>query len=109
MLPHAVTTWNLKLERVAVDKLAAKEILVIYVKAAEDFDLPILATASTLGTCLMLHAPHQPSKSTVVKLCVFFVRWRKPKASKPIAMKVVQISSYLFAEIFQRWMFLDLF
>ena len=92
----------------AVDKLVAKEVLVTYVKAAEDLDLPVLATASTLWTCTMLHAPHQPSNITAVKLFVRSVRWRKPKARKPMAMKVVQIMGYLFVEIFQRWMFLDI-
>ena len=49
--PHAVMTWK----GLAVDKLLSEEILVTYVKAAEDLDLsPVLTTASTLGTCAML-------------------------------------------------------
>ena len=40
----------------AVDKLAAKEVLVTYVKAAEGWDLsPVFTTASTLVTNTMLH------------------------------------------------------
>ena len=92
----------------AVDKSAAKEVLVTYVKVAEDMDLPVLATAFTLGITTMLHAPPKPSNITTVKLFVRSVRRRKPKASKPMAMKVVQIMSYLFAQIFQRFMFLDI-
>lgn len=85
----------------AVDKLAAKEVLVTYVKAVEDLDLSsVLASASTLVTRAMLHAPHQPSNIAAVKLVVPSVRWRKPEAGKPITVKVVQIMGYLFAEIF---------
>ena len=40
----------------AVDKLVAKEVLVTYVKVAEDLDLsPVVTTASTLVTNLILH------------------------------------------------------
>ena len=92
----------------AVDKLAAKEVLVSYVKAAEDLDLPVLATTSTLGYTTMLHAPQKPSNITAVKLFVQSVRRRKPKAGKSMAMKVMQIMGYLFVEIFQRFMFLDI-
>ena len=49
----------------AVDKLVAKEVLVAYVKAAEDLDdlSSVFTTAFTLMTNLntLLHAPHQPS------------------------------------------------
>ena len=92
----------------AVDKLVAQKVLVTYVKAAEDWDIPVLTTASTFGTCTMLHAPNQPSNIAAVKLFVRSVRWRKPIARKPMAMKVVQIMGYLFAEIFQRFMFLNI-
>ena len=79
------------------------------VKAAEDWDLaPVFTSASALVTSAMLHAPHQPSNITYIKLFVASVRWREPKADKPMAMKVVQIMGYLFAKIFQRWMFLDI-
>ena len=98
-------TWK----GLAVDKLLSEEILVTYVKAAEDLDLsPVLTPASTLGTCTMLQAPHQPSNITAIKLFVLSVRRRKPKARKPMATKVVQIVGYLFAEVFQRWMLLDI-
>ena len=89
----------------AVDELLAKEVLVTYanLKAAEDLDpRPVFTTASTLVTGAMLHAPHQPSNITAVKLFLASVRWREPKAGKPMAMKVVQIMGYLFAEILQR-------
>ena len=93
----------------AVDKIVAKEVLVTYIKAAVDFDLsPVVTTASTLVTMTMLHAPQQPSNITAMKLFVTSVRWRKPEAGKPMAMKVVQKMGYLFPEIFQRWMFLDI-
>ena len=76
----------------AVDELLAKEVLVTYVKAAEDLDpRPVFTTASTLVSGAMLHAPHQPSNITAVKLSVASVRWREPKAGKPMVMKVVQI------------------
>ena len=68
---------------------------------------PVITTASTLVTMTMLHAPQQQSNITAMKLFVTSVRWRKPEAGKPMAMKVVQIMGYLFAEIFLRWMFLD--
>ena len=98
-------TWK----GLAVDKLLSEEILVTYVKAAEDLDLsPVLTTASTSVSYTMLHAPQQPTNITAVKLFVLSVRWRKPKARKPMATKVVQIVGYLFAEIFQRWMLLDI-
>ena len=103
--PHVVVMAS---KGFAVDKLAAKEVLVTYVKAAEDSDLLVLATASTLGTTTMLHAPQKPSNINAVKLFVRSVRRRKPKASKPMAMKVVQIMGYLFAEIFQRFLFLEI-
>ena len=103
--PHAVMTWK----GLTVDKLISEEILVTNVKAAEDLDLsPVLTPASTLGTCTMLQAPHQPSNITAIKLFVLSVRRRKPKARKPMATKVVQIVGYLFAEVFQRWMLLDI-
>ena len=42
----------------AVDKLAAKEVRVTYVKAAVDLDLsPFVTTASTSVAIPMLHAP----------------------------------------------------
>ena len=85
----------------AVDELAAKEVLVTYVKAAVDLDLsPVVTTAYTLVTMTMLHAPQQPSNITAMKLFVISVRWRKPEAGKPMAMKVVQIMGNLFPKIF---------
>ena len=55
----------------AVDKLAAKEVLVTYVKAAVDLDLsPVVATASTSVAMPMLHSPQQPSNITAMKLFV---------------------------------------
>jgi hypothetical protein len=65
-----VTTWK----GLAVDKLLSEEILVTYVKAAEDLDLsPILTPAPTLVTWTMLHAPHQASNITASKLFVLSV------------------------------------
>ena len=93
----------------AVDKLVAQKVLMTDVKAAEDLDLaPVFTAASAFVTGAMLNAPHQPSNITSIQLFVVSVRWREPKAGKPIEMKVVQIMGYLFAEIFQRWMFLDI-
>ena len=55
----------------AVDKLAAKEVLVTYVKAAVDLDLsPVVTTASTSVAIPMLHAPQLPSNITDMKLFV---------------------------------------
>ena len=97
--PHNVMTWK----EPAVDKLVAQKVLVTYVKAAEDLDLsPVLTAASALVTSARLHAPHQPSNITSIKLFVASVRWREPKAGKPVVMKVLQIMGYLFAEILQR-------
>ena len=88
----------------AVDKLVAQKVLMTDVKAAEDLDLaPVFTAASAFVTGAMLNAPHQPSNITSIQLFVVSVRWREPKAGKPIEMKVD-----LFAEIFQRWMFLDI-
>ncbi len=76
----------------AVDKLLAKEILVPYVKAAEDLNLRPVATASTaFETYTMLHAPHQPPNLTFGELIVPSVGHRQPKSTKPVgAAKVVQ-------------------
>ena len=65
--PHVVVMAS---KGFAVDKLAAKVVLVTYVKAAEDMDLPVLTIASTLGTTTMLHAPPKSSNITAVKLLV---------------------------------------
>ena len=97
--PHIVNTWK----GPAVDKVVAQKVLMTDVKAAEDLDLsPVFTSASALVTSAMLHAPHQPSNITSIQLFVASVRWREPKAGKPVAMKVVQIMGYLFAEILQR-------
>ena len=69
----------------AVDHLVAKEVLVTYVKAAEDLDLSPVFTvtmASTLVTNMMLQATHLPSNFTTIELFVASVRWRKPEAGK---------------------------
>ena len=102
--PHIVMTWK----GPAVDKLVSQKVLMTNVKEAEDFDLaPVFISASALVTGAMLHVPHQPSNITSIQLFVASVRWREPKACKPMVMKVVQILGYLFAAIFQRCMFLD--
>ena len=41
-------------------------------------------------------------------VCGASVGWREPKAGKTMAMKVMQIMGYLFAEVFQRWMLLEI-
>ena len=104
-IPHIVMTWK----GPAVDKLVSQKVLMTDVRAAEDLDLaPVFTTASAFVTSVMLHAPHQRSNITSIQLFVASVRWREPKAGKPIEMKAMQIMVYLFAEIFQRWMFLDI-
>ena len=56
---------------VAIDKLAAKEVLVTWVKAALDLDLsPVFTMASSSVAMPMLHAPMQPSNITAMKLFV---------------------------------------
>ena len=53
--PHVVVMAG---KGFAVDKLAAKEVRVTYVKAAVDLDLsPFVTTASTSVAIPMLHAP----------------------------------------------------
>ena len=51
-----------------------------YVKAAEDLDLsPVFTAASALVTGVMLHAPHQPSNITSIKLFVLPFDGGSPK------------------------------
>ena len=86
----------------AGDKLVAED-LVANVKLTKDLDFsPVFTTASTLVTKTMLLAPNQPLNNTAIKLFVAPIRWRKPEAGKLMAMKVVKIIGYLFAEILQR-------
>ena len=66
------------------------------VKPSAVLDLQVDVAYSTV----MLHVPNQ--LVAAVELFVTSVQWRKPEAGKPMAMKVVQIMGYLFAEIFQR-------
>ncbi len=66
-------------KRPSVDKLLAKEVLVPDVKAAEDLNLRPVATApTTLGTCTLLHVPHQPPNLTCRELIVPSVGYRQP-------------------------------
>jgi hypothetical protein len=89
-------------ERPAVDKLLAKKVLVPDIKAAEDLDFgPVTTTASVVADS-PLHAPHQSSDMTVTELIVPSIRWREPKARKPVAAIVVQVMGNFFPEIFQR-------
>ena len=61
-------------ERPAVDKLLAEEVLVPYVKAAEDLNLrPLATTPAALVTSTLLHAPHQQPNLTFGELIAF--RW----------------------------------
>ena len=95
-------------ERPAVDKLLAKKVLVPDIKAAEDLDFgPVTTTAAALVAHSLLHAPHQSSDMTVTELIVPSIRWREPKARKPVAAIVVQVMGNLFPEVFQRPMFLN--
>jgi hypothetical protein len=70
----------------SVDKLLAQNVLVPYIKAAEDLNFgSFLTTPATFGACSPLHAPHHSSDLTPTKLIVLPIRRRKPKASKPVA------------------------
>ena len=67
-------------ERPAVDKLRAEEVLVPYVKAAEDLNLrPLATTPAALGASTVLHAPHQLPNLTFGELIVPSVGYRQPK------------------------------
>ncbi len=76
----------------AVDKLLAEKVLVPNVKAAEDLNLRQLAsTPAALGTCTLLHTPHQPPNLTFGELIVSSVGHRQPESTKPaVTTKVVQ-------------------
>jgi hypothetical protein len=94
-------------ERPAVDELLAKEVLVPYIKAAEDLDFGPFTTPATVVADSPLHAPHQPSDLTLTKLIVFPIRRREPKASKPMAAIVMQVMGDFIPEVFQSPMFRD--
>ena len=71
-------------ERPAVNKLLAEEVLVPYVKAAEDLNLrPLATTPAALGTSTLLHAPHQQPNLTFGELIVPSVGYRQPEPIKP--------------------------
>ncbi len=76
----------------AVDKLLAKEVLVLDVKAAEDLNFRPLATApAVLGSRTLLHAPHQPPNLTFGELIVPSVGYRQPEPIKPVGtVEVIQ-------------------
>ena len=76
-----------------------------YVKEAEDLDLrPVFTAASALVTSAMLHAPHQPSNITSIKLFVVSVRWSEPKAGKPMENWSVSAKlPFVFLLLVQSW------
>ncbi len=76
----------------AVDQLLAEKVLVPNVKAAEDLNLrPLATTPAALGTCTLLHTPHQPPNLTFGELIVSSFGHRQPKPTKPaVTTKVVQ-------------------
>jgi hypothetical protein len=95
-------------ERPAVDKLLAQEVLVPYIKAAEDLNFGSFPTTpTTFGACSLLHAPHQPSDLTPTKLIVLPIWRRKPKARKPVAAIVMQVMRNFIPDVFQSPMFSD--
>ncbi len=72
-------------ERPADDKLLAEEVLVPYVKAAEDLNLRPLATApATPKPHTLLHAPHQAPNLTFRELIMPSVGYRQLEPTKPI-------------------------
>jgi hypothetical protein len=94
-------------ERLAVDKLHAKEILVPDVKAAEDLNLRPLVTASaTPKPHTLLHAPHQPPNLTFEELIVPAVGYRQPEPIKPVCTaKVVQKVGQFGLKVLENRMF----
>jgi hypothetical protein len=63
---------------------------------------PVTTTAAAVVANALLHAPHQSSDMTVTELIVPSIRWREPKARKPVAAIVVQVMGNFIPEIFQR-------
>ena len=97
-------------ERPAVDKLLAEEVLVPYVKAAEDLNLrPLATTPAAVGTSTLLHAPHQQPNLTFGELIVPSVGYRQPEPIKPVgAAKVVQEVGQLGPKVLETRMFCDI-
>ena len=88
-------------ERPAVDKLHAEEVLVPDIEAAEYLNLwPFTPSSSPLVTDSPLHAPHQLSNLTLMKLIVLPVRRRKPKANEPVTAIVMQIMGNFIPKVF---------
>ncbi len=84
-------------ERPALDKLLAEEVLVPVIKEYEDLKLRPFSTSESPAALVadsLLHAPHQPSDVTTIKLTVLPVWGKKSKAKKLVAAKVVQIAHY---------------
>ena len=90
----------------AVHKLVAEEIFVPNIKAAEHLDLtPFPATASTSVTHTFLQSPQQPSNITPFQLVVPSIRWREPKSTEPLTVKIVQKIANFLVEIFEMLVF----
>ena len=73
-----------------------------YIQPAEDLDLwPCTTCPSAFSAQTMLHALHQPSKMTFVKLIMLSTRWREPKMRKPVEAIVVQIGASFLRRYFR--------
>ena len=105
--PHFVVVAP---ERPAVDKLHAEKVLVPDIQAAVDLNLRPFKTASSAQEAARSphNAPHQPSNLMPMKLIVPPVCGRQlDPTTKPVAVKVVQVTRNFAPKIFENRVFND--